>query len=288
MSGLRVHTVTTDDGAHLAAYVREPDGPARATVVLGHGWVLDHRSWAPVVDRLDPSLRVVLWDQRGHGRSTLADGRNRVGHESVRRLGHDLAAVLDQIVPDDDRVILAGHSMGGMTVMAYAGIDPDAFTRRVSGVLLVSTAAGDLRGTGRPGEAFAMKALSHLPAKIGRAITEKGHRAMAFGPQATKAQVHEATLIVRGTRASTFGGYFAALMAHDEYASLSALDAVPTTVLVGEQDKLTPPILARRLADSLPKAQLTQLPERGHMLTWEATDDVVNALHALALEEDAR
>ncbi|NNG38768.1 alpha/beta hydrolase [Flexivirga sp. ID2601S] len=282
MTALQVKNVTTDDGARLAVYVREPSADPSGTVVLGHGWILDHRSWLPVVDRLDPSLRVVLWDQRGHGRSTLAGGGHKVGDESIKRLGRDLSAVIGATVPDGEKVVLGGHSMGGMTIMAYAGVAPDEFAERVRGVALVSTAAGGLRGTGRAGEAGLMAALRHVPFRLGRAMTEKGQRRTAFGKGARPEDVRDATRIVRGTRASVLGGFYGALMKHDEIASLPALRSVPVRILVGTRDLLTPHKLGDRLAQELPDAELTKFDGLGHMLTWEASDDVATAITTLA------
>ena len=141
--------------------------------MLGHGWILDHRSWLPVLRTLDPSLRVVLWDQRGHGASTLADGSREVGEEHrAGRLGADLREVLTQLAPPDEQVVLGGHSMGGMTILAYAGLAPTEFAQRVRGVALVSTAAGGLRGTGQARQTV-MAAMRRLPVRIGRALTRK-------------------------------------------------------------------------------------------------------------------
>ncbi|GAB3495072.1 alpha/beta fold hydrolase [Flexivirga lutea] len=282
MAGLHVHHVTTDDGAVLSAYVREPRQPAGRTVVLGHGWILDHRSWLPVLRTLDPTLRVVLWDQRGHGGSTLAGGSRKVGQESIRRLGADLRAVLGELAPADDQVVLGGHSMGGMTILAYAGLAPQEFVERVRGIALVSTAAGGLRGSGRPGERPLMAALRHVRVPIGRGMTEKAHRAAAFGRDADPADVHDATVIARGTRLNVFAGYYDALMEHDEVAALGALQTVPTQVLVGARDRLTPPTLAQRIAAGLPQAELRTLDRLGHMLPWEAPDRVAAALEELA------
>lgn len=282
MAGLHVHRVTTDDGAVLSAYVREAKGEPARTVVLGHGWILDHRSWLPVLRTLDPALRVVLWDQRGHGSSTLAGGSRKVGQESIRRLGADLRAVLDALAPADEQVVLGGHSMGGMTVLAYAGLAPQEFIDRVRGVALVSTAAGGLRGTGRPGERQVMSALRHVGLPIGRAMTEKSHRATAFGRSADPADVHDATLIARGTRLDVFAGFYDALMRHDEVAALATMHDVPAQVLVGSRDRLTPPKLAQRIAAGLPAAELTTLDGMGHMLPWEAPAQVATAIEELA------
>ncbi|RNI25305.1 alpha/beta fold hydrolase [Flexivirga caeni] len=280
MTGLHVHHVTADDGAALTAYVREPSGGTGSTLVLAHGWVLDHRCFLPVLAHLDPSLRVVLWDQRGHGRSTLASGSRRVGRQSICRLGADLRTVLDELAPGE-RVGLAGHSMGGMTIMAYAGLDPDHFARRVHGVALVSTAAGGLRGSGRPGERAVLTVLRRIGTPVGRCMTEARLHEAAFGRDADPADVHDATVIVRGTRISVMSGFYDALMRHDEVTSLAALQNLPCRILVGSGDRLTPPRLAQRIARAVPTAELRTLDGPGHMLIWEAPGEVAAAAEAV-------
>ena len=136
--------VTTDDGARLAVTVagRAAEGrggsPAAHPVVLPHCWTGSRAVWAPVARRLvDAGHPVVLYDQRGHGDSTL--GRHAI---SVDRLGADLGTVLDHLDLRD--AVLAGHSMGGMTVMAHACRQAGRLGERARGLVLVATAAHGL------------------------------------------------------------------------------------------------------------------------------------------------
>lgn len=283
--------VRTDDGARLAAFVSEPAAasPGTPTVVLAHGWTLDHRSWEPVVERLvaDGDVRVVAWDQRGHGASTLANGGWRSGGESVRALGADLLAVVDACVPKESRLVLAGHSMGGMTVMAFAGLHPDVIGERVDGVVLVSTSAGDLRGPKLPGLGLAINVISRLPLRLGRLVTMGSQRRGGFGLDPREDDVRAAREQIGSTRLSTTGAFYRALMAHDEVAALAALARVPVRILVGSRDILTPQRHARALAEAMPDAELTVLDGRGHMLTYEAPDEVHDAIRAVMGPHDA-
>src|SRR6195952_5859933 len=129
-------TVTTDDGVPL--HVEVDEGPAGAiTVVFSHRFTARLAEWdlqrAAVRDR----ARLVLWDQRGHGRS----GWTRLTRATVDRTGQDLAEVLDAVVPTGP-VVLAGHSLGGMTIMALARRRPELFGDRVVGGFLLATPAG--------------------------------------------------------------------------------------------------------------------------------------------------
>jgi pimeloyl-ACP methyl ester carboxylesterase len=283
---VRPLTVLADDGARLAAWVHEPPVPAASdlTVVLAHGWTLDHRSWSRVVGLLQQQVpvRVVTYDQRGHGSSALRGRRRRPGSApSVRALGDDLAAVIAAVAPTGP-LVLGGHSMGGMTVMAYAGTHPGDVRARVRGVALVSTSAGDLRGLGRRGEARLMRTIARVPGlRAGRAITHEGQRRLLFGVHATSADVAATRDMVAATRLSTIGRYYQALSRHDEAEALAVLADVPTHVLVGERDRLTPVSHARRLAQLLPHAQLEVLPDAGHMLGFEAPQVVADHLTEL-------
>lgn len=278
MPRLQHHLVTTPDGTRLAAYVHEPAGPASATVVLAHGWILDHRSWERVVDRLPADLRIVLWDQRGHGRSTLRGGRMRAGGETVRQLGDDLNHVVDALVPSDSPLVLCGHSMGGMTVMAYAGRAP-ALSPRIRGVVLVSTASDDLRGLGLPGERMLMQLATRLPLRLGRFVPARALRTV-FGRHPRPEDVSATRDQLGGTRLSTIATFYFALMDHDESAALRVLASVPVSILVGTKDRLTPRRYAQQLADRVPGSSLVELPERGHMLPYEDPDTIVAAIAA--------
>jgi pimeloyl-ACP methyl ester carboxylesterase len=285
--GSRTFTVITPDGVLLKvqeyAAGSAPEGTTRGqsgaapTVLLAHGWTLTRASWLPVVERLVAAgVRVVTYDQRGHGESSsLRD------QPTVRMLGDDLAAVLGVVAPHD-RVVLGGHSMGGMTVMAYAGLHPEDFRSRVAGTVLVATSAGELQNHLRALEARAMSLASRMPRiPAGRFVTTRGQRRLLFGAEADPAHVQLTRDMVASTPLPTMGRFFGALGEHDESEALTQLDGIPTVVLVGDQDKLTPPGHGQRLAELVPHAELRILPGRGHMLMYEATDEVVDAFHSV-------
>lgn len=278
-------TVVTSEGTDLNVRVlsHEHAEPTTPTIVLAHGWTLSSESWLPVVHTLghDP-VRIVLWDQRGHGSSALGLRRNEIRNASVTQLGRDLHSVLRAVVPARAPVVLSGHSMGGMTVLSYAGQYPEEVRASVRGVLLVATAAGGLRMGRRRGEKTLMRVLAHgAPLAPGRAITATSQRALLFGDDADPAHVHATRAQVAATPLPTMGTFYGALSRLDEEGSLAALEGVPVHILVGAKDRLTPPSLSERLAGGIPGSRLTVLPGKGHMLTYEATDEVVAALRGL-------
>ena len=138
-------SVTADDGIRLACEEIEPPAGEKAalTVVLVHGFALDRRTWQeqrPYLAGLtDPPVRVVIYDQRSHGRSERAPQESC----TIDQLGRDLDAVIRALAPEGP-LVLVSHSMGGMSVMALAEQHPDLFHERVAGVALISTSAGDM------------------------------------------------------------------------------------------------------------------------------------------------
>lgn len=262
-------TITTDDGASLAVLTAGPDdGPV---VVLAHCWMGGMKLWGAVARRLvETGHRVVLWDQRGHGDSTL--GRDPI---TVDRLGHDLRHVLDGI--DGHDLVLVGHSMGGMTVQAFATHHGDDLVDRVRGVVLAATAPhpGWLKVPPRLAEALLGERRTAQLAK-----REPGAGGRYAHPNSVKA-THEAMLETAGAARA---GFLVAMGRMDFRPSLANIK-VPTKVFVGTRDPLTPPARARELVAGIPDAELRVLKGYGHMLPYEAPDVITEAITSLTARE---
>lgn len=275
----RRFTLPVGEGAILQAQEYLPRGPVDPTlptVVLAHGWTLTRDAWLPVIDALlrDHPVRVIAYDQRGHGESTMG----RPEQASVRLLGEDLHALIETLVPSGS-VVLGGHSMGGMTIMAYAGAHHPEFVSRVRGVTLVGTAASVQGRTPVPLESFVMGVASRAPGIAPHfLVPTRVQGPMLFGKGADPADVRTAVAMIQRTKMPTIGKFFHAIGDHDEIESLAHFVDVPTDILVGSKDRLTPVKWARMLQESIPGSTLTVLPELGHMLTYEATDDVAASL----------
>jgi pimeloyl-ACP methyl ester carboxylesterase len=290
----RVAAVRTDDGAVLHASVDGRDD-APVTVVLAHGWTLAQAAWDDVADLLRPriaegALRLVRYDQRGHGRSSWGDA-----DITIDRLGDDLATLLDSLVPTGP-VVLGGHSMGGMTVMCLAAARPELFGDRVRGVALVSTSAGDLRSGPferiTPGVLSAALAGARLVERL-RALLPPTHprhqrmvRDLLYGADATDEMVLAGAEIMRASTVRAFAVFLPALGDHDKHEELAALSRVPVEILVGDADKLTPTRHSRRLAEALPDATLHVVPRTGHMLPQERARLAADAIERLVAAVD--
>ena len=263
--------VETDDGAKLAVTVAGPaDGPP---VVLSHCWMGGREVWAPVAHRLVAGgHRVVLYDQRGHGSSS-------VGEEgfTIPRLGADLRAVLEWSGVSDAAV--AGHSMGGMTIMSLASHHADVLAARARRVVLVATAAAGLtrgaRVDGLGQRAFEGRVLERaMRARYGHALVRS-----AMGRSVRRSTIVLTRDLVVSCPPAARAGWLAAMNGMDLRSGIRGIGA-PTTVMVGTWDTLTPPRLAAELVSSIPEASLVTLPGRGHMLPLEAPDEVASAIMA--------
>jgi pimeloyl-ACP methyl ester carboxylesterase len=297
----RVAAVRTQDGALLHAVVDGSDD-APVTVVLAHGWTLAQAAWDDVAELLTPriaagALRLIRYDQRGHGRSTWGRYADDVGELTIDQLGADLGELLDELAPTGP-VVLAGHSMGGMTIMCLAAARPELFGDRVAGVALVSTSAGDLAPAGRTlAERLQLRlAPGMVTVAIGgaralervRQLLPPSHprhrkmvRELLYGADATEEMVIAGAEIMHASTVRAFAAFYPALGAHDKRTELDALRSVPVEILVGDSDKLTPQRHSRQLAEALPDARLHLVERTGHMLTQERPQVVVDAIERL-------
>ncbi|MFE7115206.1 alpha/beta fold hydrolase [Streptomyces sp. NPDC057654] len=288
----RTLTATSADGTALHVETYGPDGaPA---VVLVHGWTCSTAFWAPVVRSLTggpgggggtaDGCRVIAYDLRGHGRSP-APGP---GGYSTRALADDLAAVLDATLADGERAVLAGHSMGGMTVVAAAG--RPAVRERTAAALLCSTGVSRLLAEALVLPLAAGRVRSRLTrsvlgtsAPLGP-VTPLGKRVLKYatlGPDAPPAAVDACARIVHACDRRVRAAWGAVLAELDLDVNIRELTA-PTAVIVGTEDRLTPAVHARGLAARLPDcAGLTELPGLGHMTPVEDPEAVAAAVREL-------
>ena len=280
-------TVASPGGARIAV-VEHPAPSGRAagpTLVLAHGWCLAQQSWEPVVTELQrrrPDLRVITYDQPGHGRSTSAPDRD----VTLLDLGASLRAVIDVTAPEGE-VVLGGHSMGGMTIMALGALEPDLLRTRVRGVALVGTAAHLPGRRAIPGEALVMALLRRLPATWpGLPTTSRLTAANLFGADPDPAAVRATAAMTRSTRANVVADWHRALGELDLRSAVAPFADLRTVVLTGAVDRLTPVSAGRRLAALIPGANFWMLPGVGHMITYEATTTVADKIELL-LEAEA-
>jgi pimeloyl-ACP methyl ester carboxylesterase len=296
----RVSRVVADDGVPLHV---EEVGPADAplTVVFCHGYTQQLAAWHYQRQALaeDNPGRLVFWDLRSHGRS----GRSAPEHATIDQLGRDLLAVLTSAAPDGP-VVLVGHSLGGMSIMALADQHPELFGPRVVGVALLSTSAGKLAeiSFGLPAVLgpVTRRTLPWLSRGARRAPTtfERGRglsadlvfvlsRRIAFGStDVSPALVDFVGEMLAQTPIDVIAEFYDTFVSHDKLEALPVLERVEVLVLCGTSDRMTPASHSEAIAAALPEAQLVLVEGAGHMPQLERPALV--SLHLRALVARAR
>lgn len=313
---LRSHAVTivADDGVPLHVEVDEVPPPEsgvrrrlqkaldepQVTVVFVHGYCLSLDCWHFQRAAYRGLVRTVYYDQRSHGRS----GRSDRAHATIDQLGHDLKLVIDAVAPDGP-VVLVGHSMGGMTIIALAELYPELFGDRVIGVGLISTTAGELD----PGRLL----LPMLPAKLSgrvahRAVStlRRGHRPIdlvrragwaiatvgtdrfAFGDEVPQSYVEFVDEMLSATPFEVVADFFPSFATLDKFDHVEVLGRIPTSIVCGTSDKLTSIGHSRKLHERIPGSRLLECENAGHMVVLERHDRVNAELDQLITAATAR
>ena len=287
---------TLADGTAIAVQVSGP-ADAAATVVLHHGWTQDHTSWEDVARILASDLRVITYDARGHGRS---DAGPR-GTATIEQLADDLADVIVHLIPNGP-IVLAGHSLGGPVLMAFAERHTNLFAGRVVGVAMVATSAAGIGRDilGLPGTIttplllvapgiLRLRTLSRAPVntRFPRLIAEAVRLGLYAPGHATPYNRKRTAIQVARSHPETTAALAAAIIRHDRTDMLRAFDAVRTVVLAGTRDGLTPIAHSRALAAALPHAEFVVYPKAGHMLPYERSTEVAAQIAALTGGADA-
>ena len=281
--------VRTEDGVPL--HVEVDEGPA-PTVVLVHGFTARLEEFLLQRETLRGRARTVLYDCRGHGQSRQGA---RVQRATIDQLGRDLGVVLDAVAPAGP-VVLLGHSMGGMTIMALARQRPELFGSRIAGVFLLATSSGGVVEAGPLGVVVRVARRLHLLAPfllllslwspLLERLRSKGSRAgrawyrhYLFGRgDADPELVTLVQDLLEETPLTISAAFYRTLLDHDEHASLAAMRDLPVTLLVGDSDRLTPESHSRRMAEALPDAELVVVPGAGHSVNITRQDVVDAAL----------
>ncbi|WP_331714649.1 alpha/beta fold hydrolase [Auraticoccus cholistanensis] len=293
--------VTTSDGLVLHTEVDEladhqplGDGPVypELTVVMVHGYALSLDCFHFQRKHLRGRARLVLYDQRSHGRSPMADPKSC----RIDQLGDDLLAVLQQTGVTGP-VVLIGHSMGGMTVMNLARRHPELFGDLVAGVVLLSTSPADLGEhspiRGIPGRAFSrvvpptlalLNRVPELVTRSRRAGSDLGFVAtkqLAFGTEVPPSYVEFVSEMLAETSLQVVADFYPAFSELDEIAAFPVLAGVETAVVGGQDDTITPIEHTEVIIGLLPGADALVLENSGHMALIEhhlQVDEVIDAL----------
>jgi pimeloyl-ACP methyl ester carboxylesterase len=278
-------TITGADGGARHARVHGPEGAP--TLVLVHCWTGTQELWHKQVSELSGELRIVTYDHRGHGLSDDA----RDDDYSLEALAADLALVLEAAAFDGAPVLLAGHSMGAMTIAAWAEANRGAVAEHVRGVALLSTGLDHLTSETElirplPGPFATVQgrlvdsvletpvSIKGLPVPLVRAAAAYA----ALGPHARLDDVELTTRMALDCRTRARAGCGRAMARMALLEKVDALEA-PTIVIAGQRDLMTPISHAERIELALPHSLGLRVdPEAGHMTPLESPELVNDAL----------
>ncbi|MFB8212619.1 MULTISPECIES: alpha/beta fold hydrolase [unclassified Streptomyces] len=317
---------TADDGTQLYYEVDEVDppedtapsggrrrrlfgrkAPAPVTVVFSHGYCLGQDSWHFQRAALRGLVRTVHWDQRSHGRSERGRAQARAGGGvpvGIDQLGRDLKAVIDAAAPEGP-LVLVGHSMGGMTIMALADQYPDLLRDRVVAVAFVGTSSGRLNEVSFGLPVMGVNAVRRVLPGVLRALgsqaelVERGRRATAdlfaglikrysFGSRDVDPAVARfAERLIESTPIDVVAEFYPAFAEHDKSAALPLFRDLPVLILAGDKDLVTPSSHSEAIADLLPDAELVIVPDAGHLVMLEHPETVTDRLADLLVRAGA-
>ena len=280
----RHYTVTATDGTPL--YVEEVGSlDAPVTVIFAHGYALEmgcfHFQRIALAQSEDPRMRLVFFDQRSHGRSA------RSGSEycTIDQLGSDLEQVLHAATDPTQKVVLVGHSMGGMTIMGLADAHPELFGKQIKGVVLMSTSAGNLISAMRASlpSTIVQRTLPALirgtqlaPRSIERARSLASDtawlltRKFSFGQKGAPASVTDyVDRMIGATPLDVVADFYPTLAGHDKVQALAAIAKTQTLIICGDEDRVTPIEHSELIAHELPSAGFYVVPGAGHLAMLE-------------------
>jgi pimeloyl-ACP methyl ester carboxylesterase len=276
-------SVDTTDGLAL---VTKQIGPelADTTVILLHGLLGNRGSWRCQTSHLTshhPDIRVIAYDQRGHGRS----GRGCALSNTLVQLARDLDAVIDTTTPTG-HIVLAGHSMGAMTILQYLQHHQSRNTDRITGVGLIATAAADItrHGLGRllatPLAGGVCALAAQIPASAEAIRTTAVRATEPIWRPVTKKTPTLAALI-NAPQLPILAGFLDSISHFDGTAACRALSRTPTLIMCGTVDRVTPPHHSAAIAAAVSAAEFVEVPGAGHMLMLDRPDVVNDRLDAL-------
>jgi pimeloyl-ACP methyl ester carboxylesterase len=295
-------TVLASDGVELHVEIDEVPGANRAlpgrrkqrtplddvTLVFVHGFTLNLDCWHFQRAGFRGQVRSVFFDLRSHGRSGRSDGE----HSTIEQCADDLFRVINEVAPEG-RIVLAGHSMGGMTIIALAEAHPELFGDRIVGVALVATTAGGLSP--------AKMVLPFIPEGVGGEVARRLMAALArtsrvvegvrrvttplamvftdmfaFGDEVPASYIQFVDSMISQTHFDVLAEFFPSFESLDKFAVIHAFEKVPTEIVCGTDDKVTSIGHSRKMHSLLPESTLTEAEGAGHLVIMER-HEIVNA-----------
>jgi 3-oxoadipate enol-lactonase len=234
---------------------------AGPTVLMLHGIGGGHLSFAPQVETFATAgYRAVAWDMPGYGHSAPIEPYTFKG------LAQSCIALIESL--KSERVILLGHSMGGMVAQEVVARRPDLVAR----LILCGTSPSFGKPDGDWQREFIAQRTAPLDAGQTMAQLAEVLVPRMVGPGSLPEGVQLATHCMARVPPATYRRALECIVTFDRRAALSAI-AVPTLVIAGEHDPNAPPAVMKKMADAIPRSSYLEMRGIGHLQNLEAPDD---------------
>jgi pimeloyl-ACP methyl ester carboxylesterase len=235
--------------------------PQGLPVVFIHGFPFNNEMWEPQMNIMPNNIHAISYDVRGHGMSDVGDGQF-----TIELFVDDLIALLDHLFIE--KAILCGLSMGGYIALRTCERHPD----RVRGLILCDTKSEPDTDLAKIKRSVAMRAVKTMgvPAFAEDFVKtifwektfERNPNVIAFIKQ-----------IICSNSPRGIGGTLLALASRTDTTPVLSSLRIPTCIIVGEHDKLTPPSEALKMHTSISGSELHILPHAAHMSNLESIQE---------------
>jgi pimeloyl-ACP methyl ester carboxylesterase len=233
------------------------DEGAGQPILFIHAFPLHSAIWESQIAAFSPQHHVIAPDLRGLGASARGSGA-----VSVDQYADDMAALLDHLGIEQATVV--GLSLGGYTSFALWR----RHRERIAALILADTRAGADSEEGKQGrEKNAQLAEAQGPGAIADQMLPK-----LLGPNAPAALRDQVRGIIEANDRAGIAAALRAMAARPDSTPLLATIDVPTLVIVGSEDALTPPSEAEAMFNAIPGCRIAEIPGAGHLANLEATE----------------
>ena len=245
---------TTLNGVRHYYYSVGPD--TGCPILFLHGFPFNSDMWTPQIRRFSDHTRCIAYDIRGHGRTDIGDT-----HYTLEFFVDDLVALLDFL--HVQQAIVCGLSMGGYIALRAI----ERYPQRVCGLVLCDTRS---EGDSNEAKVKRSEAIQRLKADLTQFTDGFLKTALAEATfQNQPSVVEQIRNMILLNAPPAMAGTLLALAARTDTTAILPRIQVPTLVLVGAEDRITPPEVAQRMSTQIPNAKLQVIPNAGHLSNLE-------------------
>ncbi len=241
----------------LEIYYEDVGSHEALPVVLIHGFPFNQTMWEPQIAVLEKRFRIITYDLRGHGKSGVGDGQY-----TLEFYVDDLIGLLDHL--QVKKAVLCGLSMGGYVALRAVERNPE----RILGLILADTQAKADSNEAKLKRAASIRAVkaagvrSYGEGLLNTLFAAKSHSARADAVDSVR------KMIEANSELGISGALLALAARTDTTAALSSI-RVPTLILVGEHDTLTPLSASQEMHEKIPNSKMKVISDAAHMSNLE-------------------